>query len=167
MLQSSHNNPSTNGHRRKNYMSYLSGRLYWLLPHKCASLVSSNDKTHPLVTSSDSCSLSGLFWHYNTIQHSTISTMSLHWFLSTPLFFHPSAPNIYNINGTHLLLKVLHSATLHSLVFAASHKLVPAGYHSFTVGSSGTTKLPAPWQLSLTVTISATNFLLLVQLSGS
>jgi hypothetical protein len=101
-------------------MTVLCGRLYWLIQHKHAFPVTNNNMTNPLVANNYSSSLScqHLFWHYNTIQHLSISTMPLHWFPSTPLFSHPSVPNIsyytirdcceININGTHLLLKVLH-----------------------------------------------------------
>jgi len=96
-------------------------------------LFSSNNKTLPLVANSN---LIVHIWHYNTIQHLTISAMPLHWFPSTPLFFHPSIPNIthYNIRGclkinlneTHLLLTVQHMC----------HVPQPCVYYIILIGST-------------------------------
>lgn len=101
-----------------NYLSELYGRLYWLLPHKHASPVSSSNKTHHPVANSN---LTVHFTSIPALQHNSARNY-LHsappLFPSTPLLFHPSIPNIsqytirgcceININWTHLLLKVLH-----------------------------------------------------------
>ena len=103
--------------------------------------------------------------------------MPLHWFPTTPLFFHPSVPNIYNITGTNLLLKVLHTChVLHHclcyIIYIVTSWLPQ--FHSAQCQFSlwewdhhGRPNYQLLDSCLVTVAISATTFLLLVQLSSS